>query len=487
MVQTAMHPALRSASLAYRFSRLAFLICAICATQNSRAEDWPKYMRDLANSAHSAETGISSSNVRSLKQKWGVATTGTVSASPAVATINGTSMVFIGSWNGSFYALNAVTGTQIWSFPIDIIPPCSRNSCRIGSSASVDVANNLVFFGAENAYLYALNAQTGALVWKQQLGDPADGAEVWSSPVFYKGMVLVGLASHTDAPCVMGSISAYNELNGNPVWNFLTIDQGTCPMGVCLGGSVWSSLAIDDVNGIVYAATGNPGASCTPPTANATLYPDAVLALTAESGTLLNYYLAVKNDMQDNDFGSSPILHMSGEINQCTRRNTTAYWVTAMNKLGGIFVLGRNATGLNGTVQAISRQVGFIASPAFLAETTTTQCGPGKKRQDFGNTIFAPDRGGSLLTLSQDHTGVMSVENYNALSKSPLIAAPAVIQDVVLFGGRDGYLYVTKTDGSSLTHFKIGPQIFSGIAISNNRIYFGTASGKIYCFSPHGK
>jgi outer membrane protein assembly factor BamB len=102
-------------------------------------------------------------------------------------------MVFLGAWNGNFYALNGVTGKKIWSFTVDLVPPCSTNACRIGSSAAVETANNLVFFGSENAYLYALNASTGALVWKQQLGDPNKGAEVWSSPAFYNGMVFVGL------------------------------------------------------------------------------------------------------------------------------------------------------------------------------------------------------------------------------------------------------------------------------------------------------
>ena len=56
-----------------------------------------------------------------------------VSASPAIATVNGTSMVFLGAWNGNFYALNAVTGKKIWSFTVDLVPPCKTNSCRIAS------------------------------------------------------------------------------------------------------------------------------------------------------------------------------------------------------------------------------------------------------------------------------------------------------------------------------------------------------------------
>jgi outer membrane protein assembly factor BamB len=470
-----------------RLSWSTILIYVVFASAVVRADDWPKYLRDLSNSAHSAETGIDSSNVAALKTKWTFVTGGEVSATPAVATVNGTSTVFLGSYNGNFYAINAVTGTKIWSFKIDIIKPCNKKRCRIGSSASVDVVNNLVFFGAENAYLYALNATTGALVWKQQLGDPTKGAEVWSSPAFYNGMVYVGLASQNDTPCVIGLINAYNELSGSPIWSFSTIDQSTCPSGTCVGGAVWSSVAIDDTNGIVYADTGNPGSSCKPPTKNATHYPDSVLALAADSGTLLNYYLAVKNDNVDNDFGSSPILHMTGEINQCTGHNKSASWVTAMNKFGGIFVLERNTAGLTGTLHKMQRKVGFIASPAFLAQTNVTQCGTGKTRTDFVNTIFGPDQSGALLTLAQDSGGGVSVKDYNQESTKPLYAAPAVIQDIVLFGANDGNLYVTKTDGTSLVNFKIGSPIFSGVAISNGRIYFGAKNGTIHCMSPNGQ
>jgi len=470
-----------------RLSCFAILIYIVFTACFVRADDWPKYLRDLGNSAHSAETGIDSSNVASLKTKWTFSTGGEVSASPAVATVNGISTLFLGSYNGNFYAINAVTGTKIWSFKIDIVPPCNSKRCRIGSSASVDIANNLVFFGAENAYLYALNATTGTVVWKQQLGDPTNGAEVWSSPAFYNGMVYVGLASHDDAPCVIGLINAYNELTGATVWSFTTIDQSTCPGGTCVGGAVWSSVAIDDTNGIIYAGTGNPGANCLPPTKNATLYPDSVLALAADSGTLLNYYLAVKNDKEDNDFGSSPILHMTGETNQCTGHNTAAAWVTDMNKFGGIFVLGRGTAGLTGTAQKIQRKVGFIASSGLLAEAKVTQCSAGKKRTEYTNTIFSPDRSGALLTLSQASGGRLSVKDYDQLSTKPLFAAPAVIEDIVLFGANDGNLYVNKTNGTNLVRFKVGSSIFSGIAISNGRIYFGAQNGNIYCMSPNGQ
>src|SRR5580658_3985643 len=466
---------------------VGLLISVIFVAAQAPAEDWPKFLHDLNNSAHSGETGISSFNVETLKTKWTFSSGYEFSASPAIATVKGTSMVFLGAWNGKFYSLNAVTGKRIWSFTVDLVPPCRTNSCRIGSSAAVDTANNLVFFGAENAYLYALNATTGALVWKQQLGDPHKGAEVWSSPTFFNGMVFVGLASHNDAPCVIGLVNSYNELNGNPVWSFPTIDQSTCPSGTCLGGAVSSSLAIDSTNGIVYAGTGGPGAECTPPTQNATLYPDAVLALNASTGTLLNYYLAVNNGQEDDDFGSSPILQTTGRVNQCTGLNTFDYWVTDMNEVGDIFVLERKAGGLTGTVQTIQRSVGFNASSGFLAMTQIIQCGAGKQQTDYMNTIFAPDRSGALLTLFQNHTGKTVVRDDAKASQKPLFGAPAIIKDIVLFGGQDQHLYVSKTNGSNLLSFKVKGPVPGGVAISNSRVYFATSLGYLYCMSPNGK
>lgn len=459
---------------------VGLVISVILVAAQAPGEDWPKFLHDLNNSAHSGETGISSSNVQTLKTKWTFSSGYEFSASPAIATVNGTSMVFLGAWNGNFYALNAVTGKKIWSFTVDLVPPCRTNSCRIASSAAVDTANNLVFFGAENAYLYALNATTGALVWKQQLGDPHKGAEVWSSPTFFNGMVFVGLASHNDAPCVIGLVNAYNELSGDSVWSFPTIDQSTCPSGTCLGGAVSSSLAIDTTNGIVYAGTGGPGAKCTPATQNATLYPDAVLALNASTGTLLNYYLA------DGDFGSSPILHTSGRDNQCAGQNYRDYWVTDMNEAGDIFVLGRDAGGLTGSLQTM-KSAGFTASSGFLPETNITKCGAGKQQTDYMNNIFAPDHNGVLLTLFQDHAGKASFQHHTKSSQKPLFGAPAIIKDIVLFGGLDQHLYVNKTDGPTLLSFKVKGPVYGGVAISNSRVYFATSLGYLYCMSPNGK
>jgi glucose dehydrogenase len=474
---------------------LTVLTCAVALfslggmSSTAFAEDWPKFNRDLGNTAHSAELGISSENVGSLQSKWSFQTGGLVSSTPVVATIKQTHMVFVGAWNGVFYGLNAVTGAKVWSFPIDYVGGrCTlQGGCRIGSSAAVDTATKMVFFGAFNGYLYALDAGSGKEIWKQRPGDSRKGYEIWSSPTVYNGMVFVGVASHGDAPCVPGGlVNAYDELTGKLVWTFNTIDQSTCPNGgTCVGASVWSSLAIDDVNGIVYAATGNPGSTCMPATKNAGLYPDSILALSASTGRLLNYFQALNDDTHDLDFGASPILHATGETNQCTNISTSQYWVTDGSKDGYLYTLGRNANGLTGNEQQnLSVKIGFTATSGVRPATSTKSCDKnGHNIIDYVNTIYAPGSGGAFWIYQQDPSGKMSLEARNKLSEKALWGAPAVIRDVVFFGGSDGNFYISGKFGEILKTIGVGSAIYGGTAISNGRVYFGSIDGNIHCMS----
>ncbi|MGA8153374.1 MAG: PQQ-binding-like beta-propeller repeat protein [Terriglobales bacterium] len=484
-------------TMAPRLLACASLLLGLAlSSSQASAEDWPKYKHDLANTGQSGETGISSANVASLKTKWTYATGGLISASPAVATVNGTSMVFIGSWNGVFSAINAITGQFIWSFTVDFVGNrCSigQHWCRIGSSAAVDTVNNLVFFGSYNAYLYALNATTGKVVWKQAVGSSKAGYEVWSSPAIYNGAVYIGVSSHGDEPCTPGGqVNAYDELTGAPIWTFNTLDQTTCPGGgTCVGTSVWASVAVDNVNGIIYAGTGNPGSTCTPPTQNAGLYPDSILAIGARTGTLLNYFQAIKNDVNDKDFGSSPFLYSTSETDQCTGSSTTNLWVSDASKNGYLYTVERDASGLVGDGhQIFSSASGFIGTPSLRPVRATSVCdtGTGKKIIDNREYIFAPGTGGALWTYLLDGgTQTTTLVRRTKFSPMSAFASPAVIQDVAMFGATDGNFYVAAKYGKILQTFPIGTApIYSGTAISNGRVYFGSTDGTVYCLSIDG-
>ena len=72
-------------------------------------------------------------------------------SSPAVA--NG--VVYVGAGDGNVYALNAGTGAKLWSY-------ASGKRYMYSSPA---VANGVVYIGSDDGNVYALNASTGAKLW----------------------------------------------------------------------------------------------------------------------------------------------------------------------------------------------------------------------------------------------------------------------------------------------------------------------------------
>ena len=85
-----------------------------------------------------------------------------------------------------------------------------------------------------------------------------------------------------------------------------------------------------------------------------------------------------------------------------------------------------------------------------------------------------------------DATTVAQIADRAGLTKSTFFRHFADKREV-LFGGQDQHLYVNKTDGPNLLNFKVKGPVSGGVAISNNRVYFATSLGYLYCMSPNGK
>jgi glucose dehydrogenase len=72
-----------------------------------RAEqNWPMYGRNLHHTFSSPQSRINPGNVAGLRQVWAFPTADAVSASPTVVD----DVVYVGSWDGFFYALDARSG-----------------------------------------------------------------------------------------------------------------------------------------------------------------------------------------------------------------------------------------------------------------------------------------------------------------------------------------------------------------------------------------
>jgi outer membrane protein assembly factor BamB len=142
---------------------------------------------------------------------WSYDTGGAVFSSPAVA--NG--IVYVSSDGGDLDALNAITGAKLWSY---------TTGGPVTSSPAV--ADGVVYIGSSDGNVYALNANTGGKLWSYSSGGP-----VSASPAVANGVVYIGSND--------GNLYALNAGTGTKLWSYDT------------GNPVDSGLAV--ANGVVYA------------------------------------------------------------------------------------------------------------------------------------------------------------------------------------------------------------------------------------------
>src|SRR5579859_4243433 len=122
------------------------------------AGDWPTFLHDPQRTAAGNDTTISTSNASQLGLKWAFKTGGAIAASPTVVG----NTVYVGSWDGYEYALNATTGALVWkTFLGQTTAPCYPQLAGVSSAA--DVENGVVYVGGGDSNWYALDAATGTI------------------------------------------------------------------------------------------------------------------------------------------------------------------------------------------------------------------------------------------------------------------------------------------------------------------------------------
>ncbi len=148
---------------------------------------------------------IISQNIFSQKNAlWKFQTEGRVYSTPLIDN----EMVYFGSLDTNFYAINKQTGQEIWRF---------KTEGEIRSSACV--VENIVYFASADGNLYAVNKTNGTLLWK--FGSQGEKMyDLWdyylSSPISDSKTIFWGSSD--------GNIYALKGENGNLKWKYQTDD-----------------------------------------------------------------------------------------------------------------------------------------------------------------------------------------------------------------------------------------------------------------------
>jgi polyvinyl alcohol dehydrogenase (cytochrome) len=236
--------------------------------------------------------GLNSANVEDLEVKWSFAYPNAFQARSQ--PVYGGGAIYVGSQDGTLWALDAKTGCLRWSFQ-------AKAEVRTGIvitpwAAGDSNADPTIFFGDILANAYSLDARTGILRWRVK-ADEHPYATLTGTPAYFEGRLYVSVSSLETVAATnpayecctfQGAVLALDAITGRMIWKSRSIDKPAAPAGKTevgttilapSGAPIWSSPTIDEKRGQLYVGTGQNYSS--PADGNS----DAIIAFDLKTGS----------------------------------------------------------------------------------------------------------------------------------------------------------------------------------------------------------
>jgi polyvinyl alcohol dehydrogenase (cytochrome) len=238
-------------------------------------------------------TRVDASSLPTLELKWAFAFPDAIRARSQPAAAGGA--LYVGSQNGTVYALDRESGCIRWTFSTVAEV---RTGIVVATWQKGQQGNPLIYFGDLVGNVYAVDAVTGELAWRDR-PDDHPSLTLTAAPVLYQGLLLVPMSAlevteaadpHYACCTFRGGVAAYDALTGERLWVGYTIDQPPQVVGrnavgtdriAPSGAPIWGTPTIDPRRGVMYVGTGENYSS----PANDTS--DAILALSLEDGRIV--------------------------------------------------------------------------------------------------------------------------------------------------------------------------------------------------------
>ena len=268
---------------------------------DTATNSWPMYNKGYRAERYSSLDLINSGNAAQLRPvcMFQLGEIGTFSTGP----VEYDGLLYVTS-HLSTYAIDATTCKKVWSNT-----HAPRGPEMNATNKGVAIAGGRVFRGSQDGFLYALDAKTGAVLWKRQVADWSLGEGIGAAPVVWNDIVYVGKDGGDWG--IQGSMMAFHVEDGSLAWSFDLIPSADQPGGGGWpndaarshgGGGVWVSFALDRDTGVLFVPVGNPGPDFNASgRAGANLFTISTVALDAKTGKLKWAYQLRQNDDHDWD------------------------------------------------------------------------------------------------------------------------------------------------------------------------------------------
>jgi len=435
---------------------LLFSSQAVAVAGSSDAGDWSMFHSDSAHHGVSPYATIGAASAPTLRPAWRIDLGHGSYSSPAVVfnAALGIRMVYVADAHGDLIALDANTGATVWKFHT---PRVSGLSQQIISSPAV--YRGVVYFGSDDHRLWAVDATTGARDCSYDTGgllksSPVVGETDASGPVVYIGEE--GLSDEGSDGGHEWAINGVGNTNGACTLKWVYDDFGV-PAGSQNGisGTYSSPALVTDATGrwVVVFGTTDPD--------------DAVYSLDAETGHREWRFQTIV--ARDSDVGAAPTISAPGTNGFAD---------------GVVYITGKEKV-----VYAIDLTTGArIWEFSIRLDDHVAQQQSTSTAALDGRTVYV---GSGVGVYALD--AITGAKKWHADTPSAVFSSPAVTgasgDKVVLVGDLGGSVRAFRlSDGDELWHYTSpasGAMFVSSFAVSGGKAFILGTDGYAYAFAPH--
>jgi polyvinyl alcohol dehydrogenase (cytochrome) len=401
------------------------------------------------------ETKLSVATAPMLKEKWRFMVAGYPPGTPIIAE----GKVFVMATAGS-YAIDLATGMKVWE------------RLDLAGTASLAYENGFIYaHNYKGPNLYKIKASDGKDVWGPVLTNPNTMCDGMSSPIVAGGMVVVGHScgeleiGSGDVATARGGAEAFDTETGMRKWQYWTV-----PETGENGAMVWSSVSIDPVGKVVYAATGN-NYSVQGENSDSIHAIDMLTGMRKWKKQVHNddtWSLLLATTGPDTDFGANPILA----------------------DVGGKKVIGNGDKGA--FFHMFDRETGEVlwSRPGLSSSRNQANGGVLMNGAFDGKFFYAvsnqPNGPGKAMLHAMD-PNKMGADVWPAKQLPKLTwGAPSLANGVLIVPSDDDLLILNAATGDQLAMFNTGGTIAAGAAaIVDGNVVVG--SGLEYALDPTAK
>jgi len=293
-------------------------------------------------------------------------------------------MVYIGSYDRNLYALDANSGKMLWKSPTEA-----------GITTKPAIFEHSIYVGSEDNNLYALSERTGGIEWKYATGDA-----IRSSPRITNKIIYIGSDD--------GYLHAVSSSSGHALWKTET------------SGPIRSTVLIEDDR----------------------------LYFGGEEGEF--YCMELSGDIK-----------WRNKMKRAITSSATIYQeeVIFSSLEGFLYALDKNS---GWVIWRFRMQKGSISTPLIV--------------KDY---VYVGSADGNLYCVDT----YRPVEKWKFKTEGQIAGSPAVYENYIYFGATDGYLYcLDSSNGRLVWKYQTNGPITGTPTLFSHMLYIGSIDHKLYAF-----